>query len=76
MSNSNVTIRIDDNLKKEADELFAELGITLSGGINLFLRQCLREGGLPFTPTTKPLLSKQTIVEYSSVPLPEEPDNA
>lgn len=44
----NVSIRIDEDVKKESEELFGELGLTLSAAVNVFLRQALRHGGLPF----------------------------
>ncbi len=45
---TNVSIRMDADLKAQADELFAELGMSLSTAFNIFVRQSLREGGLPF----------------------------
>lgn len=48
MSNKNITIRIDEDLKKEADELYDSLGLTLSAAIKIFLKQSVRESGLPF----------------------------
>lgn len=43
-----VQIRIDENLKKQATELFSQLGIDMSSAINIFLKQCVMRGGLPF----------------------------
>ena len=45
---ANINIRIDDKLKKEADELYGDLGLSLSGAIKIFLKQSVRESGLPF----------------------------
>lgn len=44
-------IRIDENLKKQATELFAQLGMDMSSAMNIFLRQCVMRGGLPFEVT-------------------------
>lgn len=41
-------IRIDRNIKKEASALFANLGMDMSGAINLFLHQCVMRKGIPF----------------------------
>ena len=44
-------VRIDENLKKQASELFAQWAM------NIFLRQCVLRGGLPFSvelPQYKP----------------------
>lgn len=41
-------IRIDVNTKKEANELFKELGTDMSTAVNMFLKQCVITGGIPF----------------------------
>ena len=48
MSSVNVTFRVDEELKKQADLLFSELGMNLSTAFNIFLRQSVREQQLPF----------------------------
>lgn len=48
---TNLTIRMDKTLKKEADVLFNDLGMNLSTAFNIFLRQSLRVQGLPFEVT-------------------------
>ena len=51
MANSNTTnisIRMDKDLKVAAESLFEELGMNLSTAFNIFVRQSLREGGIPF----------------------------
>lgn len=48
MANVNVTIRMDESMKRQADELFSDLGMSLSGAITVFLRQSLREQAIPF----------------------------
>lgn len=45
---TNISIRMDSELKAQADALFAELGMNLSTAFNIFVRQSLREGGIPF----------------------------
>jgi len=42
-------VRIDSDIKKQASELFASLGLDMSSAVNLFLYQCVLRGGLPFT---------------------------
>lgn len=48
------TIVLDPELAARADALFRELGLDLSTAIQLFLKQSLREHGLPFTPRLTP----------------------
>lgn len=45
------SVRLDPDLKEEAIELFSQLGLTLSSAVNVFLRQSLREQGIPFIVT-------------------------
>ena len=47
-STTNISIRMDSDLKTPADALFAELGMDLSTAFNIFIRQSLREGRIPF----------------------------
>ncbi|OON99012.1 MAG: damage-inducible protein J [Epulopiscium sp. Nele67-Bin004] len=49
MANStNFTVRIDNDIKKQCEALYSELGVNLTTAINVFLRQSIREGGFPF----------------------------
>ena len=48
MATTPTQIRIDADIKKQATELFKELGLEMSGAVNLFLHQCVLRGGLPF----------------------------
>ena len=45
---TNISIRMDSDLKAQAETLFGELGMNLSTAFNIFVRQSLREGGIPF----------------------------
>ena len=45
---TNITIRMDSKLKNQAEALFNELGMNLSTAFNIFVRQSLREGAIPF----------------------------
>lgn len=45
---SNVSFRIDKELKNSADRLFSELGMNMTTAFNIFLRQSVREGRIPF----------------------------
>jgi DNA-damage-inducible protein J len=53
MAKTATSIRIDDNIKKQAMEMFEKLGIDLSAAVNMFLVQSILTGGIPF-PVTLP----------------------
>lgn len=42
------SVRMDNDIKKQCEALYGELGVTLTTAINVFLRQSLRAGGFPF----------------------------
>jgi len=46
-----IQVRTDDNTKNASTVIFNKLGITMSEAINLFLRQSIIRGGIPFTLT-------------------------
>ena len=48
MAQTNLTIRIDENIKQEAETLFNRIGLTTSAAINVFFRQAIREQSIPF----------------------------
>ena len=48
-----VNIRIDDELKIRADNIFEELGLNMTTAFTMFIRQTIRQGGIPFEITTR-----------------------
>lgn len=48
MATTPTQIRIDEATKKQAVELLEGLGINLSDAINMFLKQVVLRGGIPF----------------------------
>jgi DNA-damage-inducible protein J len=69
-------IRIDKNVKEQANALFANLGLDMSSAVNIFLRQCILRGGLPFAvempqynqETLNAMAEARKISQDSSVP--------
>ena len=45
---ANVNIRIDSEVKKRAEQVFKNLGLTASAAINLFYKQVIRTNSIPF----------------------------
>lgn len=45
---TNLNIRIDKELKEQAEVFFNELGLNMSSAFNIFVRQSLRQGKIPF----------------------------
>jgi len=45
---TNLNIRVDEELKRNAEKIFNELGLNMSTAMNIFLRYSVRYGGIPF----------------------------
>jgi len=45
---TDLKIRIDKDLKDQAEVFFNELGLNMSSAFNIFVRQSLRQGKIPF----------------------------
>lgn len=54
---ANLNIRVDDTLKKQAERVFSDLGITLSAATTIFLKQVVRYNGIPFELRADPFYS-------------------
>ena len=74
-STTNISIRMDSDLKTAAEKLYSELGMSLSTAFNIFVRQSLRERGIPFKitegsynrETVSAMLEAERIAHDSSV---------
>ncbi len=51
MSKVSTNISLDAETKAKAQVMLADLGLDLSTAVNIFLRQMLYEGGIPFSIT-------------------------
>jgi DNA-damage-inducible protein J len=47
---ANVNARVEENVKKKAEDILSAMGIPASVGINMFYRQVIYCHGLPFRP--------------------------
>lgn len=48
MAKVSTNISIDADVKKQATELFSDLGMDLSTAINIYLKKAIAEQGIPF----------------------------
>ena len=48
MATSNINVRVDNDLKAQAEELFSDLGLNMSTAIIMFLKSAVSHDGLPF----------------------------
>ena len=45
---SNINVMVDEEITKEATEIFTKLGFDMNTAINIFLRSAIRKKGIPF----------------------------
>lgn len=49
MTTTGISFKTDAEVKREAETVLSELGISMSAALNIFLRAVVRENGMPFT---------------------------
>ena len=58
---TNLNIRIDRELKERAEAVFHEMGMNMTTAFNIFVRQTLRQGRIPFDIYTDPFYSENNM---------------
>ena len=64
---ANISTRVDDQTKTEAEKIADEIGISLSTAINIFLKRFVANDGFPFNvvvpkkTSTKPIVDKELL---------------
>ena len=56
---ANLTVRVDDDLKRQAEEVPADSGLTMTTAINAFLTEVVRSNGIPFALQADPFFSAE-----------------
>jgi len=59
---TNLSIRIDRDLKEEADQVFSSLGMNLTTAITVFVRQAVRQKKIPFEIALYPENDSKSII--------------
>lgn len=58
---TNLSVRLNTELKHEAENLLADLGMNMTTAINLFLKQTVRNQGIPFSISIKKVPNRETL---------------
>ena len=61
MSTTSITVRMDTNLKKQAETLFDDMGLTMTTAMTLFAKAVVRQNKIPFEITADPFYSESNI---------------
>ncbi|MDR1731384.1 MAG: type II toxin-antitoxin system RelB/DinJ family antitoxin [Synergistaceae bacterium] len=58
MATTSVTIRMDENLKKQAETLFEDMGLNMTTAFTIFTKAVVRQGKIPFEVAADPFYSE------------------
>lgn len=51
MKTANVNVRIQENIKEQAEKILSQIGLSRAVAIDLFYRQIIMNNGIPFSLT-------------------------
>ena len=60
-----INVRVDENVKRNVEVLFDEMGMNISTAVNMFFKKCLMENALPFQPRAKAGISLKEALRES-----------
>ncbi len=61
MGQTNINIRIDEDLKKQAEQLFNEFGMNMTTAFTVFAKAVVRERRIPFEISADPFFNEKNI---------------
>ena len=61
MATSSITIRMDEDLKHQAEMLFEEMGMNMTTAFTIFAKAAVREGRIPFEIKVDPFYSRRNM---------------
>lgn len=56
-----ISLRVDDDVKRGAEQALSEIGLSMAAAINVFLRKVAREKRIPFELSADPFYSESNI---------------
>lgn len=58
-----ISLRVDDELKRGAEKTLNDIGLSMSTAINIFLKTVVRENRIPFELSADPFYSKENMMQ-------------
>lgn len=58
-----ISLRVDDEVKRNAERTFDDIGLSMSTAINIFLKAVVRENRIPFELSADPFYGRENIME-------------
>ena len=73
MATTSITVRMDEDLKKQVEKLFDDMGLNMTTAFTVFAKAVVKQNKIPFEIAADPFWSesnqariKETIAEYES----------
>ena len=67
MASTHIHVRIDDDIKKQAQQIFNDMGLDISTAVNMFIKQTVKTRTFPFLPSADPFFSDSNISHLLNV---------
>ena len=67
MANTHIHVRIDDDTKQQAQQIFGDMGLDISTAVNMFIKQVVRNRSFPFLPSADPFYSDSNMAHLLRV---------
>lgn len=58
-----ISLRIDDDVKRNAEKTLEDIGLSMSAAINIFLKTVVRENRIPFELSADPFYNRENVAE-------------
>ena len=58
-----ISLRVDDDVKRNAERTLTDIGLSMSTAINIFLKKVARENRIPFELSADPFYSQENMDE-------------
>lgn len=74
MAQTAMTVRVDDNIKKQFDALCEQFGMSVNAAINVFINAVVRTRSIPFSISAEEDLTRKQLLDALYVSHPETPE--
>lgn len=74
MAQTAMTIRVDNNIKKQFDALCEQFGMSVNAAVNVFINAVVRTRSIPFSISAEEDLTRKRLLDALYAPHPETPE--
>ena len=67
MASTHIHVRIDDNIKKQAQLIFYDMGLDISTAVNMFIKQVVTNRSFPYLPSADPFYNESNMAHLTKV---------